>query len=85
MLSRPSTKITLTVDDIAAYEQRKMIRDMARHQEFHSSQEGDESDQSTIENGDSTGDADTSPTAATRPGTRAMREQRMGVGGGTRG
>ncbi|KAI6905548.1 hypothetical protein KC318_g5905 [Hortaea werneckii] len=31
MLSRPPTKITLTADDIAEYEQRKLARDAARN------------------------------------------------------
>ena len=76
MLSRPATKISLTADDIAAYEQRKMVRDAMKSQELDSSQN---SDRSTVENG--AGEHDLTPAAQTRAARAKMsREQRIGVG-----
>ncbi|TKA28182.1 hypothetical protein B0A50_04153 [Salinomyces thailandicus] len=55
MLSRPPTKITLTTDDIIAYEQRKMARDAAssanneRHMDSSVSQD---TTHSTVEDGE---------------------------------
>lgn len=78
MLSRPATKISLTPDDIAAYEQRKAIRDAQRLQDMNSSQN---SDQSTVENGGRTRDEDLTPAAQTRAAKSKMtREQRIGIG-----
>lgn len=33
MLSRPATKVSLTADDILAYDQRKQIRDQMKQQQ----------------------------------------------------
>lgn len=74
MLSRPATKISLTPDDIAAYEQRKMARDAIRSQDLDSSQK---SDRSTVENGEQ----DLTPAAQTRAARAKMsRNERIGVG-----
>lgn len=79
MLSRPATKISLTPDDIAAYEQRKAARDAQRFQDMNSSQN---SDHSTIDNGGRTQDEDVTPAAQTRAArTKMTREQRIGIGG----
>ena len=79
MLSRPATKISLTADDVAAYEQRKMARDAMKYQEFDSSQN---SDKSTMENGSTQKSEDVTPAAQTRAArVKASREQRIGVGG----
>ena len=78
MLSRPATKISLTADDVAAYEQRKMTRDAMKAQELNSSQN---SDKSTVENGHSAREEDLTPAAQTRAARAKMsREQRIGVG-----
>ena len=78
MLSRPATKISLTADDIAAYEQRKMAREAMKSQELDSSQN---SDRSTVENGAGAGEQDLTPAAQTRAARAKMsREQRIGVG-----
>lgn len=78
MLSRPASKITLTPDDIAAYEQRKMARDAMKGQELNSSQN---SEGSTVENGAGSTEQDLTPAAQTRAArTRMSREQRIGVG-----
>ncbi|KAK5133278.1 hypothetical protein LTR08_008012 [Meristemomyces frigidus] len=89
MLSRPPTKITLTPEDILAYEQRKLSRDAVREQHMHSSPSQDTSG-STIENGDTSIEQDVSqdltPAQQTRAArmqkTRLDREARMGIGGG---
>lgn len=81
MLSRPATKITLTPDDIAAYEQRKQAREAMQTQDLDSSQS---SEKSTVENGNSHGggDEDVTPAAQTRAArVKQAREQRIGVGG----
>ena len=79
MLSHPATKISLTPDDVAAYEQRRMAREMMKNQEFDSSQN---SDRSTVENGSSARTEDLTPAAQTRAARAKMsREQRIGVGG----
>lgn len=78
MLSRPATKITLTADDIAAYEQRKMVRDAMRSQDLNSSQN---SDKSTVENGMDGKEEELTPAAQTRAARAKMTwEQRIGVG-----
>ena len=78
MLSRPATKISLTPDDIAAYEQRKMARDAMKNQDLSSSQN---SDRSTVENGTYVREEDLTPAAQTRAARAKMnREQRIGVG-----
>jgi hypothetical protein len=78
MLSRPATKISLTPDDIAAYEQRKMARDAMKSQDLRSSQN---SDGSTVENAAGPGEQDLTPAAQTRAArVKASREQRIGVG-----
>ena len=78
MLSRPATKISLTPDDIAAYEHRKMIRDAMKSQQLDSSQN---SDRSTVENGTEIEEQDLTPAAQTRAARAKMsRDQRIGVG-----
>ena len=78
MLSRPATKISLTPDDIAAYEQRKMARDVMKSQELDSSQN---SDRSTVENGAGSAEQNLTPATQTRTArAKASREQRIGVG-----
>ena len=78
MLSRPATKISLTPDDIAAYEQRKAAKDAQRNTELNSSQN---SDKSTVDNGRVTEDDSLTPAAQTRANKAKMsREQRIGVG-----
>jgi hypothetical protein len=81
MLSRPATKITLTAEDIAAYEQRRAAREVMKEQELTSSQD---SDKSTVENGEGSREEELTPAAQARA-TRAKmaRDQRIGVG--TRG
>lgn len=79
MLSRPATKISLTPDDILAYEQRRAAREAAKTQDLASSQA---SQTGNVENG--TASKNESQAAATQ--TRAARvkmsrEQRIGVGG----
>ena len=78
MLSRPATKISLTPDDIAAYEQRKMARDAARNQDIDSSQD---TTQMTSENGDTP--AVTVQNKAAK--AKQARDARIGLGGGSRG
>ena len=79
MLSRSATKITLTPDDILAYEQRKMARDAMKSQDLNSSQN---SDMSTVENGLNGKEEGLTPAAQTRVARAKMsREQRIGVGG----
>lgn len=78
MLSRPATKITLTPDDIAAYEQREQAREAMQTQDIDSSQS---SDKSTVEDGISGRAADQTPAAQTRAArVKQAREQRIGVG-----
>ena len=78
MLSRPATKISLTPDDIAAYEQRKMARDALKSQGLDSSQN---SDRSTVENGTDLQEEDLTGAGQTRAArTKMSREQRIGVG-----
>lgn len=78
MLSRPATKISLTPDDIAAYEQRKMVRDAMKSQQLDSSQN---SDRSTVENGTGSEEQELTPAAQTRAARAKMsRDQRIGVG-----
>jgi hypothetical protein len=82
MLSRPATKITLTAEDIAAYEQRKLAREMMKEQELNSSQD---SDKSTVENGEGSREEELTPAAQRRDARgRMTRDQRIGVGS-TRG
>ena len=77
MLSRPATKISLTPDDIAAYEQRKMVRDAMKSQELNSSQN---SDRSTVENGAGPREQELTPAAQIRAArANKSREQRIGV------
>ena len=78
MLSRPATKISLTPDDVTAYEQRRLARDAAKNQDLDSSQN---SDRSTIEHGTDVREEDLTPAAQTRAAKAKMsREQRIGVG-----
>lgn len=75
MLSRPATKISLTADDVVAYEQRKMARDAVKEQQLDSSQD---STQSTVED---FAEEDSTPAQQTRAAkAKASREQRIGVG-----
>lgn len=77
MLSRPATKITLTPDDVAAYEQRKQAREAMQAQDMDSSQS---SEQSTVENGNAGGEEGLMPAAQTRAArVKQAREQRIGV------
>ena len=79
MLSRPATKITLTPDDVAAYEQRKQAREAMQAQDLDSSQS---SEKSTVENGSGGRDEDLTPAAQTRAArVKQAREQRIGVDG----
>lgn len=79
MLSRPATKITLTPEDVASYEQRKQARDAMQAQDVDSSQS---SDKSTVENGHSRREEEAIPAAQTRAArVKQAREQRIGVGG----
>lgn len=77
MLSRAATKITLTPDDVAAYEQRKQVRDAMQTQDMDSSQT---SDKSTVENGHGGREEEVTPAAQTRAARlKQAREQRIGV------
>ena len=74
MLSRPATKISLTADDIAAYEQRKLTRDSLQAQEMDSSQESQKSGASSEAVG-------LTPAAQARAAkAKLTREQRIGMG-----
>ena len=78
MLSRPSTEITLTPEDIAAYEQRMRARESLRAQEIDTSHN---SDKSTVEDAPEPEAEDSSPAAQTRAArSKKAREQRIGVG-----
>lgn len=78
MLSRPATKISLTPDDVVAYEQRKAARDALKNADLNSSQN---SDKSTVESGAGMKDEDLTPAAQTRAARVKMsREQRIGIG-----
>lgn len=82
MLSRPATKLTLTTEDIALYEQRKMAREAIKAQQQATEDSSQGSDQSTIENGTERRDDDLTPAAMTRAARVKMsREQRIGLGG----
>jgi len=83
MLSRPPTTITLTKEDIEAYEQRKMTRDAMREQQMDGSQD---TSGSTVENMDDdigAEEADMTPAQKTRAAraqkVRLEREARIGV------
>ena len=78
MLSRPATKISLTPDDITAYEQRKLARDAARNPDIDSSQD---TTQMTSENGDTP--AITAQSKAAK--AKQAKDARIGLGGGSRG
>lgn len=78
MLSRPATKITLTPDDVAAYEQRKQAREAMQAQDLDSSQS---SEKSTVESDSAGRGEDLTPAAQTRAArVKQAREQRIGVG-----
>lgn len=78
MLSRPATKITLTTDDVLAYEQRKLARDAMREQHMDSSQDTQVTRGS--DDGDMTNEVET-PAAQTRAAkVKAARDQRIGLG-----
>jgi hypothetical protein len=75
MLSRPATKISLTSEDLLAFEKRREARERARLNEMDSTQET-----TTSINEDTGASADLTPAAqakATR--SRPTREQRIGV------
>ncbi|KAK3073018.1 hypothetical protein LTR53_005742 [Teratosphaeriaceae sp. CCFEE 6253] len=81
MLSRPATKISLTADDIIAYEHRKEMRDSMRADEMDSSRD---SSNSTVD--DATEEQDSNMAQQARAAKlKAAREQRMGLGGPSRG
>lgn len=83
MLSRPATKITLTPDDIALYEQRKQAREAMQTQDLDSSQS---SEKSTVENGHGGREEKMPPPAQTRAArVKQAREQRIGVGARSHG
>lgn len=74
MLSRPATKISLTNDDIAAYEQRKLNRDAMKEREVADSNDTSKASSQS----DST---DVTPAAQGRIARSKMtRDQRIGVG-----
>lgn len=78
MLSRPATIITLTPDDIAAYEQRRAASEAQKNMHLNSSQN---SDISTVHNGAVAKDDDLTPATQTRAARVKMsREQRIGIG-----
>lgn len=77
MLSRPATKISLTADDVAAYEQRQMAR-AARNK---SQELGDSSDGDIDQRQASTTTPEMTPTDQARAAKAKMtRDQRIGVG-----
>lgn len=77
MLSRPATKISLTADDVAAYEQRQMAR-AARNK---SQELGDSSDGDIDQLQASTTTPEMTPTDQARAAKAKMtRDQRIGVG-----
>lgn len=83
MLSRPPTTITLTKEDIEAYEQRKLTRDAMRERQMDSSQD---TSGSTVEGMDGEGvteEADMTPAQQTRAARaqklRLEREARIGI------
>lgn len=79
MLSRPATKITLTLEDLQGYEQRRLEKDAAKveSQSFNSSQ--------STENSLGNGDAKMSGNDMGRQAReKRMREMRI-MGGGSRG
>jgi len=91
MLSRPPTKISLTTEDIIAYEQRKMMRDAVCEQQMDGSVSQDTSN-STVEDGDASLEQDLTPAQQTRAAKAAQaqrvrmeREARLGIGRGGRG
>lgn len=71
MLSRPPTKLGLTVDDIADYERRKAHRDAIKQQE-------EEQAQHTVQYGEATDDT---PAAQAKTKAKMTREQRLGLAG----
>lgn len=75
MLSRPATKLSLTVDDVSAYEQRKLTRDAMKEREV-----ADSNDTSKVSfQSDNT---DMTPEAQSRVARSKMtKDQRVGVGG----
>ncbi|KAK5108853.1 hypothetical protein LTR62_007743 [Meristemomyces frigidus] len=81
MLSRPATKITLTMDDIIAYEHRKAARDAAQNAELQNQEQmtsSQGSNTSTVE--DAASEVDVTPAQQTRAAkAKAAREARMGV------
>ena len=78
MLSRPATKLSLTPDDIAAYEQRRAVREAQKASDLNSSQN---SDNSTVENGIRAKDEELTPAGQSRAARAKMsREQRIGIG-----
>lgn len=84
MLSRPATRITLTVEDIIVYEHRKAIRDAEREEQMDASQATSESTVEDVDE-DSITQKDLMPAQQTRAArTKAAREARIGVGGSGR-
>jgi len=80
MLSRPATRITLTPDDILAYEQRKAARDAQKQFDMSSSQH---SNNSTVTSDVTIPEkqVDSAPPTQTRAArVKQSREQRIGVG-----
>ena len=74
MLSRPATKLSLTADDIIAYEQRKMTKDAIKEREVAESNDTSKASSQS----DST---DVTPAAQSRVARSKMtRDQRIGVG-----
>jgi hypothetical protein len=80
MLSRPATKISLTMDDIVAFEQRKQARDAARVEQMDSSQD---TSHSTVD--DAATHEEVTPAQQTRVArAKASRDARIGLGGPSR-
>ena len=69
MLSRPPTKLGLTVDDIADYERRKAHRDALKQQEEDQQQTADRYGEA----------AEDTPAAQAKSKAKMTREQRIGL------
>lgn len=70
MLSRPATKLSLTVEDIAEYERRQAQRDALKRQD-----ENTHAEQTYLQPSDDT------PAGQSKSRAKMTREQRLGLGG----
>lgn len=68
MLSRPATKITLTTEDLIAYEQRRAAREAAKYQSM------DDSSTQELEDASTSGAYNNNPIQA-----NLTKEQRLGI------